>query len=169
MISMDVKEAILSRRSIRKYEDKEIPHKTMDELLEAARLAPSSSNRQAWKLIVVTDPEMKARLVPVSGNQKFVGQCSAYLVGVAEPGRDFSPIDMTIALDHLSLRAVELGLGTCWIGDFDPQRVKEILGVPSDHEVAICMTLGYPSAQPAARRRKSFEELFRRDIWNGNW
>ena len=166
---MDVKKAIESRRSIRKYEKKEIPKAIMDELLDAARKAPSSNNTQAWKIIAVTDKEMRGRLVLVSGNQSFVGECSAYLVGVSEPKAGYSPIDITIALDHLSLRAVELGLGTCWIGDFEPMRIKEILGVPADHDIPVCMTVGYPSAVPAARKRKNASVLFRKDLWGRNW
>ena len=166
---MDVKKAIESRRSIRKYQNKEIPKKVMDDLLEAARIAPSSSNKQGWKIIVVTDEEMRRRLVPVSGNQTFVGDCSAYLVGVSEPSVGYSPVDVTIALDHLSLRAVELGLGTCWIGDFEPIRVKEILGVPADRDVPVCMTLGYPTSQPEARRRKEASALFRENVWERHW
>jgi nitroreductase len=166
---MDVKKAIGSRRSIRKYRKKEIPDAIMADLLEAARQAPSSSNEQAWKIIVVTDEVMRRRLVPVSGNQSFVGDCSAYLVGVSEPNAGYSPVDITIALDHLSLRAVELGLGTCWIGDFEPMRVKEILGVPIDHDVPVCMTLGYPSVVPSARKRKAVSVLFRKDIWGRKW
>ena len=166
---MDVKKAIESRRSIRKYEKKEIPEAVMEDLLDAARKAPSSDNKQGWKIIVVTDEEMRSRLVPVSGNQGFVRDCSAYLVGVSEPKVGYSPVDITIALDHLSLRAVELGLGTCWIGDFDPMRIKEILGVPVDHDVPVCMTVGYPSTVPAARKRKDASELFRRDLWGRIW
>lgn len=166
---MKVKDAISARRSIRKYERKPIPAAVLADLLEAARQAPSSSNRQAWEIIVVTDQEMRDRLVPVSGNQKFIGECPAYLVGVAEPKVGYSPIDVTIALDHLSLRAVELGLGTCWIGDFEPMRVKEILGIPIDRDVPICMTLGYPNVTPATRKRKEVAELFRRDRWEIRW
>lgn len=166
---MDVKKAIESRRSIRKYDRKEIPVGVMEELLDAARKAPSSNNNQAWRIIVVADEEMRKRLVSVSGNQSFVGACSAYLVGVSEPGVGYSPVDVTIALDHLSLRAVELGLGTCWVGDFEPMRIKEILGIPIDHDVPVCMTLGHPSSVPAARRRKDLPALFKKDIWGRNW
>lgn len=166
---MDVKKAIEARRSIRKYEQRAIPDEVMAELLEAMRLAPSANNAQRWSVIVVTDQQTKDKLVPVSGNQKFVGTCSAYLVGVTEPGAHYSAIDVTIALDHLSLRAVELGLGTCWIGDFEPEKVKEILGIPADHGVPICMTLGYPAQSPPARRRKPFSELFHRDRWGVPW
>ncbi len=163
---MDVKDAIEARRSIRKYEKKPIPSDILEELLEAMRLAPSASNSQRWSVIVVTDEDLKKKLVPASGGQKFVGECSAYLVGVTEPGGYYNAIDLAIALDHLTLRAVELGLGTCWIGDFEPDRIKEILDIPKEREVHICMTLGYPALRPSARKRKSIEDLFHRDTWS---
>ncbi len=162
---MDVKTAIHDRRSVRKYIAKPLPKEILDELLDAARLSPSSMNRQRWSIIVVTDEEIRKKLVPVSGNQKFVGGCSAYLVGVTEPGAHYSTVDMTIALDHLSLRAVDLGLGTCWIGDFEPDKVKGILEIPKDRDVPICMTLGFPAIVPKASKRKSLPELFHRDRW----
>ena len=166
---MDVKAAMTARRSIRKYVAKEIPEQVISELLEAMRVAPSANNRQGWSIIVVKDDETKRKLVPVSGNQKFVAECSAYLVGVTEPGAFYSAVDMTIALDHLTLRAVELGLGTCWIGDFEPEEVKKILGVPADRAIPICMTLGYPAHSPSAHKRKGFSELFHRDRWANPW
>jgi nitroreductase len=76
---------------------------------------------------------------------------------------------MTIALDHLSLRAVELDLGTCWIGDFEPDKVKQILNIPKEREVPICMTVGYPTSVPAARKRKRLSEMFRADSWEHAW
>ncbi|OGS56011.1 MAG: hypothetical protein A3K60_06390 [Euryarchaeota archaeon RBG_19FT_COMBO_56_21] len=164
---MEVKDSIRARRSIRKYRSKSIPREALEELLEAARLAPSSSNLQAWNIVVVTDKATKNTLVPASGNQGFVGECSAYLVGVAEA--DYNAIDIAIALDHISLRAVELGLGTCWIGDFDPQMTKKILGIPDNLKVHICMTLGYPAQSPPARKRKQMDELFFRDKWSAKW
>ena len=166
---MDVREAIHGRRSIRKYENREIPKDVLEELLDAARLAPSSMNRQRWNIIVVTDQETKRKLVPVCGNQKFVGRCSAFLVGVAEPDAYYSTVDMTIALDHLSLRAVELDLGTCWIGDFEPEKVKKILSIPKEREVTICMTVGYPESVPPARKRKRLPVMFRMDSWENAW
>lgn len=166
---MEVKHAIAARKSIRKYVNKEIPKDVMEDLLDCMRMAPSANNMQRWSVIVVTDAATRNKLVPVSGNQKFVGECSAYLVGVAEPGAYYSAVDMTIALDHLTLRATELGLGTCWIGDFEPDKVKDILGVPKDREVPICMTLGYPDHNPGARKRKKLSELFHADRWNSYW
>ena len=166
---MDVKDAIQARRSIRAYEKKKIPDDTMADLLDSMRLAPSANNQQRWTIIVVTDDELKKKLVSVSGNQRFVGECSAYLVGVTEPGAYYSTVDMTIALDHLTLRAVELGLGTCWIGDFEPDKIKGVLGVPNDRDVAICMTLGYPAQSHGTRKRKSLSSLFHANRWGKPW
>jgi nitroreductase len=166
---MDVKHAISARKSIRRYVNKQIPEEVMEDLLDAMRHAPSANNKQSWSMVVVTDDAVKKKLVPVSGNQKFVGECSAYLVGVTEPGAFYSTVDMTIALDHLTLRAVELGLGTCWIGDFEAEKIKQILGIPKEREVPICMTLGYPDQSHGARKRKKLPELFQTDKWNSPW
>jgi len=162
---MDVVEAIRTRRSIRKYERRPIHPDALSELLEAARIAPSSNNRQAWTMIVVQDDGLKEKLAKASGNQSFVAECSVYIVGVAQPGKYYSTVDMAIALDHLSLRAVELGLGTCWIGDFEPEDIGGILGIPSDRQVTICMTVGYPSEKPRSRGRKPKSDLFHQDKW----
>ncbi len=162
---MNVDEAIRSRKSVRKYERKPIPPDVLAELLEATRLAPSSNNRQAWNMIVVQDADLKEKLAKASGNQDFVAECSAYIVGVAQPGAYYSAVDMAIALDHLSLRAVELGLGTCWIGDFEPEDISRILGIPSGRQVTICMTVGYPAEKPRSRTRKTRGELFNQDRW----
>jgi len=165
---MDVISAIRARRSIRKYEPRPLPGDVLADLLDAARLAPSANNLQKWQLIVVTDSRLKKKLATVSGGQDFVAGCSAYLVGVTEPGAPYSTVDMTIALDHLSLRAVELGLGTCWVGDFEPEKIKDVLGIPGGHEVPICMTVGYPAQVPSARRRKNLSDLFHKDGWGGS-
>jgi len=164
---MQVDEAIRTRRSIRKYEHKPIPREVLEQLLEAARLAPSSDNRQAWTMVVVQDDAMKEKLASASAGQRFVAECSAYIVGVAQPEVSYSTVDMTIALDHLSLRAVELGLGTCWVGDFDGERIRDLLGIPKGREVTICMTVGYPVESPRARRRKESSELFHAEVWGG--
>ncbi len=166
---MDVSNAIESRRSIRAYERRPIPADVMAQVLEAARLAPSACNLQGWNIVVVTDSDTLKRLVPVSGGQRFVGECSAYLVGVSESGEAMSTVDISIALDHISLRAVELGLGTCWIGDFDPEATARLLGIPDTCEIPICMTLGYPASSPSASGRKSMGELFMSGGWGKSW
>jgi len=157
---MDVMTAIRGRRSIRKYRPKEIPAEVLEEVLEAARLAPSAGNRQAWELIIVTDPNLKEKLVPVCNNQQFVGECSAFLAAVEVPGQRWTVTDLTIMMDHITLAAHGKGLGTCWIGAFDPDALGQLLGVPQDRSVSVCLTLGYPDEEPAERGRRSAQELF---------
>lgn len=157
---MDMMTAIKGRKSIRKYKAKDIPEDVLQEVLEAARLAPSAANRQAWEMIVVRDAQTKTDLVSVCRNQKFVGECAAFLVGVEDPEQKWSKVDVSIMFDHLTLAAHEKGLGTCWIGAFDKDKVGEMLGVPSNRSVAVCMTLGYPDESPSSKPRKSAQELF---------
>jgi len=133
------------------------------DVLEAARLAPSAANRQAWEMIVVKDPKLRQELVPMCKNQKFVAECPVLLVAIEEPAQKWSRVDATIMLDHVTLEAHEKGLGTCWIGAFDKAQVGALLGVPPNKEVMACMTLGYPDEDPEARPRKPVGELFYHD------
>lgn len=165
---MDVKEAIQSRRSVRKYVRKPIAQAMLDELLEAARLAPSGANRQPWQMVVVTDDERLRELVPICKNQDFVGECAAFFVGIDDPQQKWSRVDVTIAMDHISLAAQEMGLGTCWIGAFDQAKLADFLGLPKERVVTVCMTVGYPEESPAARSRKPKEELFFKDRYGGS-
>jgi hypothetical protein len=141
---MDVGEAIGARRSIRKYEKRSIPSATLSQLLDSARLAPSANNRQEWSIVVVTDAGLLGKLVPVVGDQGFVGDCSAFLVGVAESGASMPAVDIAIAL-------------------------KDALGIPSDRDVPVCMTLGYPEGTPSPTERKTFSDLFHSDRWGSIW
>ncbi|MGD0816909.1 MAG: nitroreductase family protein [Methanomassiliicoccales archaeon] len=160
---MDVMTAIKNRRSIRKYIAKEIPQDVLLQVLEAARLAPSGANRQPFHLIVITDPEKKKDLVPLCKNQHFVEEAAVFIAGVDDPLQKWSRVDLSIALDQLSLAALEEGLGTCWVGAFDQEKLAAYLGVPKDRVITVCMSLGYPDESPEARSRKPMNEL---TYWN---
>ncbi|MFP4169956.1 MAG: nitroreductase family protein [Methanomassiliicoccales archaeon] len=164
---MDVMEAIRNRSSVRKYRREEMPDEDLHELLEAARRAPSGANRQPWQLIVVRDQGTKDRLVPLCRDQEFVRDCSAFLAGVNDPGQRWAKMDLAIALDHLSLAAVEKGLGTCWVGAFDAAGVSELLQVPPGLELTVCMALGYPAEEPARTGRKPLKELVHFESYGG--
>jgi len=164
---MDVREAIASRRSIRAYLDRPVEPDRLRRVLEAWRLAPSARNAQIWRFVVVQDRKTLQRLVPVCRNQAFVGQAAALIAACAVKhdhvmscGQHAYPIDLAIALDHMSLAAVEEGLGTCWIGAFFEEPMREALGIPADVRVACVMTMGYPAESPAAKPRKPFDEVF---------
>ncbi len=160
---MEVTSAIKARRSIRKFKRKEIPSELLDHVLEMARIAPSGANRQPWEVVVITDRQRLKDIVPICKDQAFVGDCSAFLIGIDDPQQKWAKVDLTIALDHITLVAVEEGLGTCWLGAFDQARMAEFIGLPADRAVTVCMALGYPDEAPAARGRKKADELF---SWN---
>jgi len=153
-------EAIRLRRSIRDYLDKPVEPEKLERLLEAARLAPSARNEQPWELVVVTDRKLRARLVPACLFQRFVGKAPVFIAGVVDPTKKWAPADLCIALQQLALEAVELGLGTCWIGAFSERLVRFLLGVPKNRSVFVCMTVGYPAKIPPPHPKKPFAKLF---------
>ena len=165
-----VLEEIKNRRSIRSYLDKEIPEEVLHRVLEAARLAPSASNRQPRKFVVVRDRELKKKMMEASllynRIQPFVGEAAAVIAGcstnashIMTNGVPSYPVDLAIALDHLSLQAVKEGLGTCWIGAFDQDKIREILHIPGDVIIVCLMTLGYPAGEDFKSSRKPLEEI----------
>jgi nitroreductase len=142
----------------------------MEVLFKALQLAPSANNSQNWKFVFVSDQNVKQRLVPACFNQGFIADCSYFIAGVANPSLKWHMVDITIAMTQFALQATELGYGTCWIGAFSENRVKEILGVPENKKVIICMTFGLPKEKPLFRSRKEIEKFVclnrYGEIWN---
>jgi nitroreductase len=168
-IAMHVREAITRRRSIRTYAETSIPPGHMETLFRALQSAPSASNRQNWEFIMVSDPALKRRLVPACFHQSFVAECAYFIAGVADPALKWHQVDITIALTNFTLQATELGYGTCWIGAFDEPTVKEILEVPEEKKVIICMALGVPKGEPFPSGRKAFEEFIYLNRYAHRW
>jgi nitroreductase len=156
---MDVEEAIRTRRSIRQWSDRRLDRGTIEQLMESVRLAPSGMNGQQWELIVVTERERLEALVPICNGQRHVGEAGAFVFVITDPSAKWTHVDPAIAMDHLTLRAREMGLGTCWIGAFDEGRIREFLGIPVEKVAVIGMTLGYPGDDPEPRPRRSLEQL----------
>jgi len=165
---MDLMEAIKTRRSIRRYKPIPVPEGLLKEVLNAARLAPSAVNAQPWKIVIVRDEQTKLKLAAASNNQKFIAQAPFVLVACGIPDDAFPTvggymsshvIDVSIAIDHLTLAAHSVGLGTCWIASFKEDRVREILGIPEDVRVIALTPLGYPDEAPDRTDRKNLEEL----------
>ena len=163
---MDVFSAIQGRRSIRHYTSQAVEDAKLNRILKAARLSPSANNKQPWKFIVVKNSETRARLAEAAGGQMFIAQAPVTIIACGtEPesimtcGQPRHTVDLSIATAYLILEAYELGLGTCWLGHFDEKKVKEIVGVPESVRVVAMTPLGYPAANPAAKSRKSLEEI----------
>jgi nitroreductase len=171
--SMSVMQAIHTRKSVRSYLDKPVEDEKLAIIMEAARLAPSASNLKEWRFVVVRKPEARIQIVEIAGSQKFLGEAGAIIVACADTdehimpcGQLSYPIDLAIALDHISLAAVEQGLGTCWIGNFEENKVKQLLGIPERIRIVGLMSLGYPAdASPIKKNRLSIEKIVKYERW----
>jgi nitroreductase len=163
---MDVLTALRERRSIRSYLNTPIEDEKLNKVLEAARISPSAKNKQEWKFIVVRDEEIKQRLLPAINGRKFVVDAPVIIVACATESSFVMPcgqlaytIDLSIAMSYMILEAQELGLGSCWIGGFFENQVKEILRIPENVRVVALTPLGYPAEKPNARPKKMLEEI----------
>lgn len=155
---MDFMEVIKKRRSIRRYRPDPIPDEVLNQILEAARLAPSGGHRQPWHFIVVKDPETKRKL----GIADWASEAPIVVVGCTDP--EISPrwhiVDLSIGFEHIVLAAANFGLGTCWIGKlgFD-ETIKKVLGIPEHMKVVAVTPLGYPAETPGPKERKAPPEI----------
>lgn len=163
---MSVQTAISERRSIRAYRDTPIEDEKLELVLEAARLSPSARNRQEWKFIVVKERETRKKLAIAANGKEFVAEAPVIIVACATEaeyvmscGQLAGTVDTSIAFSFLILQAQELGLGTCWLGAYDENSVKEILGIPPHVRVIAMTPLGYAAQAPEAKPRKSREEI----------
>jgi nitroreductase len=174
---MDILDLIQKRQSDRMYEQRSVSREQILKCLEAARLAPSACNSQPWKFVVVDDPRMVAQMGEAAagmGMNKFAKEVPVIVAVVLEKmnvlarigsvikDKEFSLLDMGIAVEHFCLQAAELGLGTCILGWFDEKSVKKMLNI-RDRRVPLLITLGYPAGKTRGKVRKSLEEM---SSWN---
>ena len=162
---MDTIDTILERRSIRSYKAEPIPAAHMQQILEAGRQAPSAANRQPWHFIIVGDSEQKKQVAKVCGSQMWMADAAYIIVALGAPGvsSKWYSIDVAIALQNMVLAAYSLGYGTCWIGDFAVERLRDVCNIPAEWVVVACTPLGVPDVHPAARSRKECDAIFSAD------
>lgn len=166
-------DTISLRKSVRKWTDQDVSEEVLTRILKAAMLAPSARNLQEWRFIVVRSQETRELICKESKAQSFVGSAPVLLVCCAENtthlmrcGQYSYPIDLAIAIDHITLCAVAERLGTCWIGDFEEEPVRDVLGIPADVRVIELLPIGYPEGPPSERReRYGFEEIVKYEKW----
>ena len=167
---MDFYEVIRTRRSVRSYKNKPILEEVLNRVLETARIAPSGSNRQPWKFILVKDEALKQKMILACKNQTFVAEAPVIVVACGKKipsnrggymGEMSMLVDVSIAFTHLILAARAEGLGTCWIGAFNNNEIKRLLEVPNGYEVIAVTPLGYPpeGVFTEPRNRKNLDEI----------
>ena len=170
---MEFSKLIKIRQSVRKYQAKAVEKEKLQQLIEAVRLAPSASNSQPWKLILVDEPELKDKVARATFSQavsfnKFAPEAPVIAVLTIEKpklisqiggrikNREFPLIDIGIAAENFCLQAAELGLGTCILGWFDEKAIKKLLNIPRKTRIGLLITLGY--AEEGYKLRKKIRK-----------
>ncbi len=182
---MDFFDVIRTRKSIRKYINKPVEPEKIEQIMSAAQLAPSWRNAQCWKFVVVTNVEKKKELIRCTSafNQSWMGKEYAIIVACGDPkqsgfrnGQHYYLVDVAVAMEHLILAATALGLGTCWIGGFEEDKVKQLLRIPDNYRVVAMTVLGYPAEKEGivgritksvvkSHNRKSLSEIYSMNRW----
>lgn len=172
---MSFLELAKKRYSVRSYLNKPVEQERINQVLEAGRVAPSAKNFQPFFFIVMKDEELRNK-VAAAYSRDWLRQAPVIIVVCGDhsrswkrnDGKDHCDIDAAIAIDHMTLAAADLGLGTCWICAFDAAECHRILGLPSHIEVITLLPLGYPADQPDEERhgkmRKKLGEIV---CWDG--
>ena len=173
---MDIFQVIRDRRSIRKYKDTPVEREKIEQVLDAARLAPSWKNLQCWRFLVLTEPEKRLALLDAfpddNPGKKAIATAPVVIVVCADPaqsevenGIEYYVADTAIAFEHLCLAAHALGLGSCWMGWFDEAKMKVALGIPAHIRIVGITPLGYPDQDPKPRPRKGLTEIAFFEAW----
>jgi nitroreductase len=178
---MDFAEVIAARKSIRNYSNKPVNKETIMKCLEAARSAPSWANRQCWHFIVVMDRDKIEKLSSMINF--WLKDAPAAVVACGDPSKSgfkndqhYYLVDVAIAFEHFILAATNEGLGTCWLGGFDEEKVKDLLGIPSEMKVVALTPVGYPSGDDGlfskaiktmvgSKKRKPIGEIVHMEKW----
>jgi nitroreductase len=177
---MDVLEAIKGRRSVRSFKsEKNVSEKTVQELIDAARWAPSAGNIQPWEFIIVRKPEIKKRLSEAALNQSFLEQAPVVIVVCADENRSsegygqrgrtlYCLQDTAAAIQNIHLTAHSLGLGTCWVGAFKEEEASKILKIPQGIRPVALIPVGYSSKFPSPRSKRTFDETVHYEVFHAS-
>ena len=169
---MDFGELIQRRYSVRSYKTDPVEETKIEKILDAARLAPTAANRQAFQLVVLRNPGREDELKQIY-NRDWFAQAPLVIAACGLPGKNwvrvdgknYNDVDVAIVMDHIILCAASLGLGTCWIGAFDPKAARRILGLPADVEPVAFTPLGYAAGDPSPKKRQAIGDLVRQERW----
>lgn len=170
---MDFSKLVQKRYSVRAYKPEAVSDDTLGQVLDAARFAPTAANRQPIQFVVVHTAGRQEDLKRIYNKDWFVQApvvvcaCKVTAQGWVrrQDSKNYSEVDIAIAMDHLILAATDLGLGTCWIGAFEPEVTHQVLGIPADVEPIAFTPLGYPSDEPKPKKRKERAEVVHFERW----
>jgi len=177
---MDIFEAIKGRRSIRSFKPDPIPDEDLRKILEAATWAPSAGNLQPWVFVIVKDEERKRRLARAALGQMFITEAPAVIVVGANEERSawrygkrgrelYCLLDCAAAIQNLLLAAYALGYGTCWVGAFHDEEVREIVGFPPHIRPVAIIPVGKADEKPMPPPRRPLDEVVFLEEYGKRW
>ncbi len=172
MESADFLDLVGKRYSVRSFRSDPVEEEKLLQVLEAARLAPTAANRQPFRFIVIHTAGREEELGRIYGKE-FFREAPILICACAVPslawrrldGKNYSDVDVAIAVDHMTLAAAALGLGTHWVAAFDAGAARDVLGIPEDVEPVVFTPLGYPADRPGEKVRKELSDLVRYERW----
>ncbi len=170
---MDFLELVRERYSVRAYKAEPVDEETLEQILEAGRLAPTAANRQPIRILVAETEGREEELRRIYGQEWFVEAplvlCICGIDAEAwvrrHDGKSYLDVDAAIVMDHIVLAATSLGLGTCWIAAFDPDAAQEVLALPEGVEPILFTPLGYLDTKPGTKKRKPLDDIVKHDRW----
>ena len=168
---MEFIQLVNTRFSVRKFKNRPVELEKLQKVLEAGKMAPSAANFQPWHFIVIEKKEALEKIWPVY-KRPWIREAPVIIVACSDhdqswrrgsDGKDSADIDISIAVDHMTLQAAELEMGTCWVCNFDVVKCSDILNIPQHIEPVALIPLGYPDTEIPAKKRKSLDEIVH---WN---
>ncbi len=169
---MHFSELLSCRYSVRAYRPDPVPEELLQKVLFAARMAPTAANRQPFQVVVIHTAGREQDLARIYHRDWFrqapLALCVCGLpdkAWVRRDGWNACETDASIVMDHMILAAADLGLGTCWIANFDPAAAREALRLPDNVTPLAFTPLGFAADHPAPKERKPLEELVRYEVW----
>jgi nitroreductase len=163
---MDFLKILKERRSIRKYQKKEVPKEIIEDIIDCARFAPTAINIQPWEFIVITDKNKREKIADITDYGKFIKDAPV-CIGVFCKDTKYYLEDGSAATTYILLAAKAYGLGSCWIaGDkkIYAEKIREILGVPEGYKLISLISIGYPDEEPKPKKR-DLEEVIHWEKW----
>lgn len=174
---------IKARTSVREYSDKPVEDETISYVLECARLAPSYANKQCWRFIVIKNKETIELITKTTIINRWLKTAPVLILACADPADsgthnsiEYYTVDVSIALEHIILAATDVGLGTCWIAEFNEKKLKELLEIPKRVRIVGLTPLGYPVGKKGiteqitktllkTKKRKTLDEIVHYEQW----
>ena len=169
---MNFLELATQRSSVRDYQPRAVEREKLLLVLEAARIAPSAANFQPWQFNIITDEEILKLIYPLYPRE-WLTKAPVIIIAMGDHSigwhrgkddKDFTEIDVAISIDHITLAATELGLGTCWICNFGVEKCREVFNIPENLEPIALISIGYPVEKPIkVKQRKDMGQIV---SWN---